>query len=115
VEAEVVPQRVGVRERPRDLIKFLDDRELTISLDLLVSLMLLPILLLRDELVLVGEPLSLPRVARGGRGLLRGADREAGRQPIEVVATARRARDRRVLGARQGLELVPAHAAMKVV
>src|SRR5213594_424349 len=81
----------------------------------LVSLMLLPILLLRDELVLIGEPLPLARVARGRRGLLRGADREAGRQPIEVVATARRARDRRVLGARQGLELVPAHAAMKVV
>src|SRR5213594_2839531 len=81
----------------------------------LVSLMLLPILLLRDELVLIGEPLPLARVARGRRGLLRGADREAGRQPIEVLAPARRARDRRVLGARQGLELVSAHAAMKVV
>src|SRR6266849_8833765 len=80
-----------------------------------MSLMLLPILFLRDDLVLVGEPVPLPRVARGRGGLLRGADREAGRQAIEVLAPARRARDRRVLGARQRLELVPARAAMKVV
>src|SRR6266852_3246554 len=80
-----------------------------------MSFMFLPILLLRDDLVLVGAHVRLPRVARGRRGFLRGTDREAGRQAIEVLAAARRARDRRVLGARDRLELVSARAAMKVV